>query len=84
VRRITFHTFNMGDVDDPELYASLPLGEFMTTEKGQWIRNHCADPQYIIRPDLNSYGTRVIVYGEVEDKSAVEWILRWGQNESMD
>jgi hypothetical protein len=74
----------MGDVEDPELYASLPLGEFMTTEKGQWIRDNCADPQYIIRPDPNSYGTRVIVYGEVEDKSAVEWILRWGQNESMD
>ena len=73
----------MGDVDDPELYASLPLGEFMTTEKGQWIRNNCADPQYIIRADPNSYGTRVIVYGEVEDKSAVEWILRWGQNESV-
>ena len=74
----------MGDVEDPELYAALPLGEFMTTEKGQWIRDNCADPRYIIRADPNSYGIRVIVYGEVEDKSAVEWILRWGQNESMD
>jgi len=73
----------MGDVEDPELYATLPLGEFMATEKGQWIRENCADPQYIIRPDPNTYGNRVIVYGEVEDKSAVEWILRWGQYESV-
>jgi hypothetical protein len=73
----------MGDVEDPELYATLPLGEFMATEKGQWIRENCADPQYIIRPDPNTYGVRVIVYGEVEDKSAVEWILRWGQYESV-
>jgi hypothetical protein len=73
----------MGDVEDPELYAALPLGEFMATEKGQWIRNNCRDPQYIIRPDPSTYGNRVIVYGEVEDKSAVEYILRWGQNESV-
>jgi hypothetical protein len=84
VRKITFHTFRMGDVEDPELYAALPLGEFMDTRKGQWIRDHCRDPQYIIRPDPNTYGHRVIVFGEVEDKSAVEWILRWGQNESVD
>ncbi len=77
--KITFHTFGMGDVEDPELYASLPLGEFMDTDKGQWIRDNCQDPQYIIRPDPHTYGTRVIVYGEVEDKQAVEWILRWGR-----
>ena len=69
----------MGDVEDPELYAAWPLDEFMHTEKGQWIRNNCQDPQYIIRPDPHTYGTRVIVYGEVADKQAVEWILRWGR-----
>ena len=77
--KITFHTFGMGDVEDPELYAALPLGEFMHTDKGQWIRDNCQDPQYVIRPDPHTYGTRVIVYGEVEDKQAVDWILRWGQ-----
>ena len=77
--KVTFHTFGIGDVEDPELYAAWPLSEFMDTEKGQWIRNNCQDPQYVIRPDPHTYGTRVIVYGEVEDKQAVEWILRWGQ-----
>ena len=69
----------MGDVEDPELYAALPLGEFMHTLKGQWVRDHCVDPQYVIRPDPHTHGARVIVYGEVEDKQAVEWILRWGR-----
>jgi len=79
VAKVTFHTFGIGNVEDPELYAAWPLCEFMDTEKGQWIRNNCQDPQYVIRPDPHTYGTRVIVYGEVEDKQAVEWILRWGQ-----
>ena len=67
----------MGDVDDPELYAALPLGEFIATEKGQWIRDNCRDPQYIIRPDPHSYGTKVIVCGEVEESAATEYFLRW-------
>jgi len=75
--KITFHTFGMGDVEDPELYAALPLGEFMDTEKGQWIRDNCRDPQYIIRPDPHSYGYRVIVYGEVEEPAGTEYFLKW-------
>ena len=75
--KITFHTFGMGDVEDPELYAALPLGEFMDTEKGQWIRANCRDPQYIIRPDPHTYDTRVIVYGEVEELAATEYFLKW-------
>ena len=75
--KITFHTFGMGDVEDPELYASFPLGEFMDTEKGQWIRANCRDPQYVIRPDPHTYGTRVIVYGEFEELAATEYFLKW-------
>lgn len=75
--KITFHSFGMGDVDDPELYASIPLAEFMETEKGQWIKANCLDPQFIVRPDAHYYGMRVIVYGEVEPKAATEYFLRW-------
>lgn len=76
--KITFHEFSIGDVEDPELYAAFPLGKFMDTDKGQWIKANCADPQYIIRADPGAYGHKIIVYGEVEDRLAVEWILRWG------
>lgn len=69
----------MGDVEDPDLYADVPLYEFMQTEKGHWVKNNCADPRYIIQPDPSSFGSRVVVYGDVEEKNAVEWILRWGQ-----
>jgi hypothetical protein len=75
--KITFHTFGMGDVEDPELYAGFPLADFMLTEKGQWIRANCRDPQYIIRPDATTYSNRVIVYGEVEERLATEYFLKW-------
>jgi hypothetical protein len=75
--KITFHTFGMGDVEDPEIYASFPLSEFMSTEKGQWIKANCLDPQYIICPDMTTYGNRVFVYGEVDERLATEYFLRW-------
>jgi hypothetical protein len=78
MQKITFHTFGMGDVEDPELYAAQPLYEWQQTDQGQWVMEHCSDPQYIIRPDLNTFGHRIIVHGEVEDQLATEYLLRWG------
>ena len=75
--KITFHSFGIGDPDDPEIYAMFPLHEFMETEKGCWIKANCLDPQYVIRHDPSSYGQRVIVYGEVEERAATEYFLKW-------
>lgn len=74
---IVFHTFGLGDVDDPEIYAAMPLGEFMDTEKGLWIKKNCLDPRYILRPDPTTFGVRCIVYGKVEEKLATEYYLKW-------
>jgi hypothetical protein len=71
----------MGDVDDPELYAAFPLGEFMKTAKGAWINANCADPQFRVRPDVANYGFRVTVYGDVADELATEYYLKWSNTE---
>jgi hypothetical protein len=34
------HTFSIGDVDDPDIYASQPLWEFQQSEKGKWIMDN--------------------------------------------
>jgi hypothetical protein len=69
----------MGDVEDPELYAAQPLYEWQQTDQGQWVMKHCTDPQYIIRPDVNTFGHKIIVHGEIEDQLATEYLLRWGK-----
>jgi hypothetical protein len=77
MQTITFHTLQLSDVEDPELYAAFPLSEFMDTEKGQWVKKNCADPQYIVRPAEDAFGYKIIVYGEVEDKLATVYHLKW-------
>jgi len=72
-----FHSFNLGDCEDPELYAAFPLSEFMDTDKGKWIREHCPDPQYRIRTDPQSWGYRCEVYGPLPHKSAFIYNLKY-------
>jgi hypothetical protein len=79
MQKITFHSFGMGDVEDPELYAAQPLYEWQQTEQGQWVINNCPDPRYIVRPDNLNWGHKIIVYGEVEDQLATEYLLKWGK-----
>jgi hypothetical protein len=79
MQKINFHSFGMGDVEDPELYAAQPLWEWQQTEQGQWVMEHCSDPQYIVRADVNTFGHKIIIYGLVEDKLATEYLLRWGR-----
>jgi len=67
----------MGDCEDPEIYAAFPLSEFMDSPKGKWIKERCEDPRYIVGPCPETYGFKVTVYGKLDEKSAVEWYLRW-------
>ena len=69
----------MGDVEDPELYAAEPLYKWQQTEQGQWVMENCANRRYIVRPDENNWGHQIIIYGEVEDQLATEYLLKWGK-----
>ena len=77
MKRIVFATFNMGDVEDPEIYIAQPIWEFQQTPKGKWMMENCKDPVYDIHPCPETYGYRAVIYGTVEDIQATEFYLRW-------
>ena len=80
MRKITFHTFRMGDVEDPEIYAAQPIYEWQQTEQGKWVMEHCADPVYNIGPDPSYLGYKITLWGELKDEDAVFHELKWGSN----
>jgi hypothetical protein len=82
MRKITFHSFVMGDVDDIDIYAAQPIYEWQQTEQGRWVMEHCQDPQYIVNPDAQSWGHRVVLYGQLADQDATFFELKWGQVEN--
>jgi hypothetical protein len=75
------HTFSMGDVEDPYLYAAFPISEWQKTEHGQWVMKHALEePVFFCNADLNSFGFRVTVMGKLEEKDYTFFKLKWGMN----
>jgi hypothetical protein len=77
MKQYVFHTFRMGDVEDPELYAAIPIIEWKKTEKGQWVMEHCPDPQFRVAPDSYAWGHQISIYGPLEESAAIVFMLKW-------
>ena len=72
-----FHEFNLGDVEDPEIYAAQPLYEWQTTEMGEWVMKHCPDPTYQISVDPHTWGYKVIIHGDLSAEDAIYFTLKY-------
>lgn len=75
--KITFHSFRMGDVDDVDIYVAQPIYEWQQTEKGKWVMAHARDLQYHTSADSSCFGYRTTIRGELEERTATEYLLRW-------
>ena len=75
------HTFHMGDVEDPYLFAAFPLHDWQQTEHGQWVMAHTdEEPVFYCDPDPRSLGYRVTIIGKLEERDYTYYQLKWGQN----
>ena len=55
--KITFHRFNIGDVEDPDIVIAGPMLEWQETAKGQWVMEHARDLRYHTQPDDRFWGS---------------------------
>ena len=56
---LVVHSFNMGDVDDPDLYAAQPIMEWQESEAGAWVMEHAIETPFWHRCiDPATYGHR--------------------------
>ena len=80
MQKITFHTFTMGDVEDPYLYAAFPISEWQQTEHGRWCMEHAVgEPTFWCNADPNQFGYRVTIVGELADPDCTYLKLKWGR-----
>lgn len=73
------HTFKMGDVEDPDLFASFTIGEWQQTEKGKWVMENAIEPPvYYIDPDLHiNMGYRVWIEGKFSPEVETYFRLKY-------
>ena len=76
---VVVHTFNVGDVEDPEIYAAAPILTWQNTERGAWVLEHAVEkPSYIQIIDYNTYGYKYIIRARLKDEDALYYKLKWG------
>lgn len=75
---VAVHSFTMGDVEDPDLYASQPLYEWQQTEAGKWVMEHAVETPFWHRyVDPNSFGYKYYVIARLREPDQTYWTLKW-------
>ena len=78
-KTVVVHSFSMGDVEDPDLYAAQPMIEWENSEQGQWVmKNAVETPSWHRIADPISYGYKYQIRAKLQGASLTEWLLRYG------
>jgi hypothetical protein len=76
-KKIIVHSFAMGDVEDPDLYAAEPLWQWQQSEGGRWIMTHAVEtPSWHRIPDQLQYGYKFQIRAKLSGPRLTEWLLR--------
>lgn len=78
VKTVVVHRFQMGDVEDPDLYAAEPLWKWQQSEAGKWIMEHAVDqPEWHRHTEPSTYTTQYVVTAKLTDRDYTFWALKW-------
>jgi hypothetical protein len=72
------HSFRLGDVEDPQIYAAEPLWQWQQSEAGQWCMENCIQtPEWHTRLDHSNYGYRVDIVGKLSEQNFTYFRLKY-------
>ena len=76
--KVVVHSFTVGDVDDPDIYAAEPLHEWQHSEAGKWIIEHSVEtPSWNKIIDYYSFGHRYTIVAHLRDVDLTYWKLKY-------
>lgn len=83
IHKVMVYSFNMGDVEDPELYAAEPLLKWQNSEAGKFVMDNAIEiPTFFNRVNQHFYGYEIVIIAELEKKKLSEYYLRFGKNDN--
>ena len=78
ISTVVVHTFTLGDVEDPDLYAAGPLWDWQQSEAGKWIMENAEEtPSWNRMPDMMSYGYRFYISARLTEQNHTFWMLKY-------
>lgn len=79
IKELIVHTFEVSDVEDPDLYAAQPIWEWQKTEQGSWVMEHAVEePIWHRIVDHTSYSYKYKITARITAKDYTFWTLKWG------
>ena len=81
VKTVVVHSFRMGDVEDPDLYAAQPLIEWEKSEKGQWVMANAVEtPSWHRMADPMTFGYQYQIRAKLQGARLTEWLLKYADH----
>jgi hypothetical protein len=75
---IVVHTFRLGDVDDPDIYAAGPIFDWERSEAGQFVMIHAVDtPRWAKRTDYHTYGYEFDIIARLSEADQIFFRLKY-------
>ena len=75
--QLMVHSFNMADVEDPDIYVASPIIDWQKTEVGKWVMEHGIDPSYNIQGDIGYGGYKVTITSKFTESDATFFSLKY-------
>jgi hypothetical protein len=77
-KELVVHTFTMGDVEDPDLYAAQPISEWQNSEAGQFVMAHAVEKPYWTRSiDQFNYGYQYAIVARMRESDQTFFRLKF-------
>ena len=80
---VAVYRFLQGDVEDPDFYAKLHIGEWInTSDRGRWLHQHHRGLSYTLDHDGSmDYGWEVTVYARLGGRDLTWYLIRYPEPE---
>lgn len=79
IHNVVVYRFTVGDVEDPDLYASEPLYKWQNSDAGKFIMENAEEqPSWHRQLDHAAFGYQYAIVAKLEKKKLSEYLLRWG------
>ena len=77
-RNYIVHRFSVPDLDDPDVYAGVPLHQWEKSDSGKWIiENAFEKPMWHRQMDNNTYSYRYIITAHLTDEQITFFELKF-------
>jgi hypothetical protein len=78
IHNIKVHSFSVGDVEDPDLFASQPLWDWENSEEGQWVIERAIEtPMWHRHLDHLTYGTKYAITAKLKESDLTLFLLKF-------